>query len=241
MDSVAPAAGLSPDLFSEEGLSAWVGEQLGLLDEMQAMGQRVLEMLTERMKLGGARLGSMAQAFAQLARAMRLGIALAVRLRQWRLALLRGERDSLGADVPAAAAPPAAPAAAAPAVTVTPRGANKAMILTRAAETLMRAATPALSKRMASLYDRMGPEEFGEEFRGWSNVKLYRTMCRLLGVTPDPALFVEPETVDRAPAEAAVPVAPEAGGASHARLATGAQAARPADQAGGWRTGRGPP
>ena len=196
MDTVAPSpSGLSVDPFSNAGMVAWVDEQLETLGRLQALAERVMVLLTERMKLGGARLASMAEGIAQLARAVRLSIALAVRLRECQLAWRRGERDPVAAQSP----PPAPPREAA--ATAVPTGAPAAV-----AGSAMIAVQALLKKRMASLYDRMGPEEFGDELRGKSNLQAYRIICRLLGVTPDPELFGA--VVAASPEEEAGAVAP---------------------------------
>ena len=237
MDTVAPSpSGLSVDPFSNAGMVAWVDEQLETLGRLQAMAERVMVLLTERMKLGGARLASMAEGIAQLARAVRLSIALAVRLRECQLAWRRGERDPAAAQSP----PPAPPRAAA--ATAAPTGVPAAV-----AGSAMIAVQALLKKRMASLYDRMGPEEFGDELRGKSNFQAYRIICRLLGVTPDPVLFAEPATVRAAPVAPAAKAAAAAPAAARERPdarpgpEVGPEAGPAAERAGGWRTGRGPP
>ena len=181
MDRSAPfPSSASGDPLCEAELGDWVERALGALDRVQAMTEEVIAAVTAQIRRGGGRMGPLTRGLAQLGRAMRLCIALGVRLRQQALAWRRGE---FAAPAAVKAARPAA-VVAAPAT-----DAAKALVVACVAGTALAAAQPGLKPKVAALYDRVGRDELGDELGGRSDAAIYREICRLLGVTPDPELF----------------------------------------------------
>ncbi len=226
MNGLEPsAAGTATDPLSDEAVGAWVERQLETLNELQRLAHKMIVAMVAQIERGGdlARLG---RGVTQLTKAVRLCVALGWRLAQTALDRRRGvvEPPAPAKEAGSAAAP------------VTAGDAAKAMV------TAVPAVKSPVTQRVAALFDRLGPEEFGDELRGRSNAEVYRTICGLMGVTPDPVLF--------GPAGVGEPVAavePVAESRPAAPVADDASLFRPANrwERRRWRArlkaGRGPP
>ena len=199
MDTVAPACGLSaapPDPFGDEALAAWAERQLDVLREMQALGQRAAAVVVGQIERIGDRTGSLTSALSRLFRGLRLCMWMVVRLtnevRRWRS----------GAVAPAVVAKAPAPAVAmgagGGAAAATAAAAATGVIGTAMADEV----SGAMKRKLSALYERLGAEEFEDELAGASNAQVYQTICKLLGVAPDPTLFGPVVTVDPAGAGA---------------------------------------
>jgi hypothetical protein len=179
MDTVASASGLSaapPGSFGAEEMVAWVGRHVAALKMLRGMALQAIAAVMAQIEASGAGAGPLLSRLARLNRAAQLCVVLGMRVADE----VRRWRSGIArgrAEVPPAPA--------------------------RVARERDRAGAAA-ARKLAALHAGLRTPGFGDGVARKSNAEIYRTICRLLGVTPDPTLFGAVGSVARAVAAAPV-------------------------------------